>query len=83
MSKRLEAGRTSIYRYRNSLGLDSRLLGDLDLEHAVGIACLDRFRSSRTRQGETAQERTGGAFDVGDTRGAINADLLRRKGEVQ
>src|SRR5207253_10234691 len=54
----------SIDRYGNSLGLGSRLLGNLDLEHAIGIPCLDGLSSCRIRQGETAQERTGGAFDV-------------------
>jgi hypothetical protein len=33
----------SIDRYRNSLGLDLRLLGNLDLEHAIGIRCLNRL----------------------------------------
>src|SRR5438270_12303774 len=56
----------SIDCYRNSLGLDSRLLGNLDLEHAIRIPCLDPLSSCRFRQGETAQERTGGAFDVLD-----------------
>src|SRR5207253_3774766 len=54
----------SIDGYRNSLGLDSRLLGNLDLEHAIRIPCLDPLSSCRFRQGETAQERTGGAFEV-------------------
>src|ERR1700686_2966125 len=54
----------SIDRYRNSLGLDSGLLGDLDLEHAIGTARLDGLSSCRIRQGETAQEPAGHAFDV-------------------
>ena len=33
----------SIDRDRNALGLDSRLLGDLDLEHAIGVVRLDRI----------------------------------------
>src|SRR6202030_3658267 len=54
----------SIDRYRNSLGLDSRLLGNLDLEHAIGTARLDGLSSCRIRQGETAQELAGDPFDV-------------------
>src|ERR1700730_182603 len=54
----------SIDRYRNSLGLDSRLLGDLDLEHAIGAPRLDGLSSCRIRQGETAQELAGRALDV-------------------
>src|ERR1700719_3869467 len=54
----------SIDRYRNSLGLDSRLLGKLDLEHAIGTARLDGLSSCRIRQGETAQELAGHALDV-------------------
>src|SRR5205823_5353806 len=61
---RLNRLTVSIDCYRNSLGLDSRLLGNLDLEHAIRIPCLDPLSSCRFRQGETAQERTGGAFDV-------------------
>ena len=56
--------RTSIDSYRNPLGLDSRLLGNLDLEHAIDVPCLDRLSPCRFRQAETAQEGTGGAFDV-------------------
>ncbi|SRR6266436_9888617 len=44
----------SIDRYRNSLGLDPSLLGDLDLEHAIGAPRLDGLSSCRIRQGETA-----------------------------
>src|SRR5438270_13979652 len=61
--------------YRNSLGLDARLLGNLDLEHAIRIPCLDPLSSCRFRQGETAQERTGGAVDVFE---ALVFDGLRR-----
>ena len=53
-AEHLEAGlspgcRTSIDGYPNSLGLDSRLLGDFDLEHAIGIARLDCLRLCRIR----------------------------------
>ena len=47
-AERLEATpgcRTSIDSYRNSRGLDSRLLGNLDLEHTIDIARLDRLSS--------------------------------------
>src|SRR2546430_15485632 len=60
--------RTSIDSYRNPRGLDSRLLGNLDFEHAIGIARLDRLSSCRIRQGETAQESAGGAFNVFEDR---------------
>src|SRR4029077_5849446 len=67
MSELLEAGadcRTSIDRYRNSLGLDASLLGNLDLEHAIGIPCFDRLSSCRIRQGEAARAPAGDALDV-------------------
>src|SRR2546430_7232033 len=68
--------RTSIDSYRNPLGLDSRLLGNLDLEHAIGIARLDRLSSCRIRQGETAQKSAGGAFNVFE---AVAANALPRR----
>src|SRR3984893_887163 len=66
----------SINRYRNSLGLDSRLLGNLDLEHAIGTPRLDGLSSCRIRQGETAQETAGHAFDVFE---AVAFHVLPRK----
>src|SRR5205807_4630238 len=75
MAEYLEARpgcRTSIDSYRNPRGLDSRLLGNLDFEHAIGIARLDRLSSCRIRQGETAQESAGGAFNVFEA-AAVNA----------
>src|ERR1700730_12664086 len=54
----------SIDRYPDSLGLDSRLLGDLDLQHAIGTPRLDGLSSRRIRQGETAQELAGHALDM-------------------
>src|SRR3984893_3720675 len=54
----------SINGYRNSLGLDPRLLGNLDLEHTIGTPRLDGLSLCRFRQGETAQETAGHAFDM-------------------
>src|SRR6185437_253575 len=68
--------RTSIDSNRNPLGLDSRLLGNLDLEHAIDVPCLDRLSSCRIRQGETAQERARDAFDVFE---AVAANVFPRR----
>src|SRR4029077_3209971 len=66
----------SINRYRNSLGLDSRLLGDVDLEHAIDAPRLDGLSPCRIRQGETAQELAGHAFDVFE---AVGCHVLPRQ----
>ena len=74
---------TSIDSYRNARGLDARLLGNLDLEHTIGIARLDRFGSYRIGQGETAQEGTDVAFDVfeADTVNALPRRSLATNGQ--
>lgn len=61
------SGIRSIDRDRNALGLDSRLLGDLDLEHAIGIARLDRVRLRGIRQGKAALECACEALNVFET----------------
>ena len=52
----------SIDRYRNSRGLDSRLLGNLDLEHAIGIPCLDGDGRARRTRVRPARGRPVGSF---------------------
>src|SRR5208337_292092 len=58
---------TSVDRYRNALGLDTRLLGDLNFEHTIGAARLDPLGMCRFRECETAQERSSEAFNVFET----------------
>ena len=56
----------SVDRDRNSLGFDARLLRNIDLQDAIGVARLDRLSLRSDQQSTSAQERAGNALDVFD-----------------
>ena len=57
---------SSVDRHGNSSGVDSRLLRNLDLQDAIGVARLDRLSLRSDQQSTSAQERAGNALDVFD-----------------
>ena len=54
----------SVDHHGNSSGFDSRLLRNLDLQDAIGVARLDRLSLRSDQQSTSAQERAGNALDV-------------------
>src|SRR4029453_13488716 len=64
--RRMPGRRPSVDRDGNSFCLDSRLLRNIDLQDAIGVARLDRLSLRSDRQSNSAQERAGNSLDVFD-----------------
>src|SRR5688572_23362476 len=64
--------RPSVDRDGNPSGFDSRLLRNINLQDAIGVARLDRLSLRSDRQSNSAQKRAGNALDVFDA-GAVPA----------
>ena len=56
----------SVDRDGNTFSFDSRLLRNIDLQDAIGVARLDRLSLRSDQQSTSAQERAGNALDVFD-----------------